>query len=411
VPPPPLRTTAPPAPEPTTPDETPYDWSDPSAYRHRADGAAGVDHGGRADHAFWERLPFPGVPWTRVLLVGIVCFGLWFLLDAPSLQQAAKTSPLGTRRTVSMDVVGPVAALSRGLGLSNFVGWTDEALGRSPGGGPSLAVRLHRADPKPSGSASDSASGSASGTPSATQSATTTPTTLPPLNYHPTPASPLRVLIVGDSVGLDLGQPLVNALGGFGDVTAYLDGRIDTGLTRPDYFNWPAELKIDLANQQPQLVVVMIGANDPQGLVTQNGSIRFGHPGWDQAYSARVAAFIAEANDAGAHVLWVGMPPMQDPGLNAALRHLNALVQAQVAHTRYGAAAYLSSVPALGDHHHRYTAYIPDASGAVINVRTPDGIHLTPDGGARLSAAVVTAMEGQLHIQLVPGIGGTARRR
>ena len=96
---------------------------------------------------------------------------------------------------------------------------------------------------------------------------------------HPTPASPLRVLIVGDSVGLDLGQPLVNALGGFGDVTTYLDGRIDTGLSRPDYFNWPAELNVDLANQQPQLVVVMIGANDAQGLVTQNGSIRFGQPG------------------------------------------------------------------------------------------------------------------------------------
>src|SRR5208283_2281056 len=82
---------------------------------------------------------------TRVLLVGIVCFGLWFLLDAPSLQRSAETSPLGTRRTVSMDLVGPVAALSRSLGLDNLVGWSDEALGRRPGGGPALAVPIHRA--------------------------------------------------------------------------------------------------------------------------------------------------------------------------------------------------------------------------------------------------------------------------
>ncbi len=34
----------------------------------------------------------------------------------------------------------------------------------------------------------------------------TTTTTLPPLDYHPTPAAPLKVLIVGDSVGLDLGS-------------------------------------------------------------------------------------------------------------------------------------------------------------------------------------------------------------
>ena len=387
----------------------PYDWSDtgaggapapdvpPTTGRPSGSGAAPTptDHGGRPDHAFWERLPFPGIPWTRVLFIGAVCFGVWFLLDAPSLQHSAQTSPLGTRRTVSMDIVGPVAALSRTLGVSNVVGWTDSALGRSPGGGPALAVPIHRTRPKP---------------PPVPVSGTTTPTTLPLLNYHPTPADPLRVLVVGDSVGLDLGQPLVNSLSGFGNVTTYLDGRIDTGLSRPDYFNWPAELQVDLANQRPQLVVVMIGANDPQGLVTPNGSIHFGQPGWDEAYSARVAAFIAEANAAGAHVLWVGMPPMQDPGLDAALKHLNGLVQIQVAAAKDGGAVYLSSVPSLGDQHHNYTAFLPDSSGAVTNVRTPDGIHVTPAGGARLAAAVVTSMERQLHIQLVPGAGGTGRR-
>jgi len=391
----PPRTSTPPPSGPTAPGATPYDWSDPSAYQHPEHDQARPDRARRADHAFWETLPFPGVPWTRVLLVGIVCFGLWFLLDAPSLQRSAQTSPLGTRRTVSMDVTGPVAALSRSLGLNNVVGWTDKALGRSPGGGPTLAVPLHRNTPKPLTTAFG---------------VTLAPSALPVLNIHPTPASPLRVLIVGDSVGLDLGQPLVNALGGFGDVTTYLDGRIDTGLSRPDYFNWPAELSIDLANQQPQLVVVMIGANDAQGLVTQNGSIRFGQPGWDQAYSARVASFIAEANDARAHVLWVGMPPMQNPQLNAALVHVNALVQAQVAETRFGGAAYLSSVPALGGQNHSYTAYLTDASGTVINIRTPDGIHLSPDGGARLAAAVVADMENRLHIQLVPDINSKARR-
>ncbi len=49
-------------------------------------------------------------------------------------------------------------------------------------------------------------------------------------------------------------------------------------------------------------------------------------------------------------------------------------------------------------------------AGAEINVRTPDGIHLSPGGGARLAAAVAAAMQAQLHIQLVPGVSGPARR-
>jgi hypothetical protein len=232
---------------------------------------------------------------------------------------------------------------------------------------------------------------------------------LPPLNYHPTPAVPLKVLIVGDSVGLDLGPPLQQALSSYGDVTTFLDGRIDTGLTRPDYFNWPAELHIDLVNDQPNLVVVMIGANDPQGLVTPSGSIRYGEPGWDAEYSNRVASFIAEANSLGAHVLWVGMPPMQNPGLNAELVHLNSLVEAQVSASK-GGAAYLSSVPSLSTPQGGYTAYLPNAGGAEINIRTPDGIHLSPGGGARLAAAVAEAIQTQLHVQLVQGTDGAGRR-
>jgi len=402
-----VPTTEPPTPTPAPGDRSvPYDWSDaastppPVAGEHRTPhgdgsrpGHAAGGHEGFGDHAFWERLPFRGVPWTRALVIGLVCFGIWFLLAAPSLQRSAQESPLGTRRPVSLDVVGPMAALSRTVGLSSVVSGTDRALGRTPGGGPSLAAPTRRPPPKPQPT---------------TTNGTTTTTTLPPLDDHPTPATPLKVLIVGDSVGLDLGQPLVNTLAAYGDVTTYLDGRIDTGLTRPDYFNWPAELQIDLTNQQPNLVVVMIGANDPQGLVTPNGSLQYGQPGWDEAYSARVAAFIAEANAAGAHVLWVGMPPMQDPVLDAKLRHLNSLVQTEVVAAGSGA-AYLSSVPSLGSPHGDFAAFLPDAAGAEINVRTPDGIHLSPGGGARLAAAVAQGMQRQLHIQLVPGAGSSFR--
>ena len=251
------------------------------------------------------------------------------MLDAPSLHQAAQESPLGTRRTVSLDVTGPVASLSRTLGLVLGGRLADQATGRTPG----RRTRPRRPDPQ------------AQPKPCRPPHSGVAPTSLPPARTTtPPPRCPSRSSSSGDSVGLDLGPPLQQALGSYGDVTTFLDGRIDTGLSRPDYFNWPAELHIDLANDQPNLVVVMIGANDPQGLVTPTGSIQYGQPGWDAAYSARVAAFIAEANPAGAHVLWVGMPPMQNPGLNAELMHLNALVQAQVDASR-GGAAYLSSTP------------------------------------------------------------------
>ena len=70
----------------------------------------------------------------------------------------------------------------------------------------------------------------------------TTGTTVPGIT-HPTAADPLRVLILGDSLGIDLGGPLQNDLVNTGVVKATLDARESTGLTRPDYFNWPASCR------------------------------------------------------------------------------------------------------------------------------------------------------------------------
>jgi hypothetical protein len=178
-----------------------------------------------------------------------------------------------------------------------------------------------------------------------------------------------------------------------------LDGRIDTGLSRLDYFNWPAELQIDMTNDHPNLIVVMIGANDPQSLVGSAAPVLYGSASWTAEYGRRVGAFIDEANAGGAHVLWVGMPPMANPLLNVELQQINGVVQDEVG-KRPGKAVFLSSVPVLGDAHGNYTAYLTDPSGAAINVRPPDGTHLTPGGAERLSQAVITSMRDQLHLDL-----------
>ena len=83
-------------------------------------------------------------PWTRVLGLGAAAFAVWFLLFAPTLQHNAQVSPVGTRRTISLDVTGPVAALSRGLQLSHIVSATGRS-NRLPGG----TVGLITSGPRP----------------------------------------------------------------------------------------------------------------------------------------------------------------------------------------------------------------------------------------------------------------------
>ncbi len=208
------------------------------------------------------------------------------------------------------------------------------------------------------------------------------------------------MLVIGDSIGIDLGESLVNDLAQTGVVHAELDGRVDTGLARPDYFNWPAEVTHDLAQYHPGAVVVMLGANDPQNFVVGGQALTYGTPAWAAAYGARVAGVMQQITASGARGLWIGMPPMADPRLNGEMQSLNTIFESQ-AH-RHPGVDYFSAWPVLSDPQGAFATYLPDASGAEVNVRTPDGTHLSPGGAARLAGAVVTAMNNRWGLHLRP---------
>jgi hypothetical protein len=318
--------------------------------------------------------------WTRVLGVSLAGFGLWLVLDAPTLQHNAQVSPVGVRRTVSLDVLGPIATISRGLGLSHVVSVADGFIGRNgnrPGNGLTTPTT----------------------TPHARTTVTTTTIPNVVLNHHPSAKNPLRVLVLGDSLGIDLGGVLVNDLTETGVVQANLDGEVSTGLTRPDYYNWPAELSVDLPRYTPQVIVIMLGANDAQDFPGPP-DVLFGTPAWDSTYRTRVSDFMTEATSRGAQVIWVGMPPMQNPTLSAGMQRIDGIVSQEA--SKHRNVHYVASWTVLGTATGQFTAYLVEG-GQEVNVREPDGTHITPAGAQVLSSVV----EGQISTVLHVDLGGT----
>lgn len=335
------------------------------------------------------------VPWTYALAVGLVAFAVWLLLFAPTLQRNAQASPVGARRTVSMDLVGPIATVSRGLQLSHIVSVADGIVGKSGGTGVHSAV----SSLGPHGSSVPPTTVAPTNHPHPVPGPQpTVTTTTVPAYQHPTPSAPLRVLIIGDSLGLDLGQTLQSDLAGMNVVLATMDGKESTGLTRPDYFNWPAELQADLPKYQPQVVVIMVGANDPQDFPGPP-DIPYDNAQWDQMYTQAVNSFMKIASSTGAKVIWVGMPPMADGGRTAAMAHLDSIYQSQAAMFP-GVVTYVDPDQFIAPGG-QYTAYLT-SNGQQVQVRTPDGIHIAGGGAELLSQAVIGVMRQQLGIVL-PG--------
>ncbi len=228
----------------------------------------------------------------RILGAGLICFALWTLFDANQLYHSALSSPEGARRTVSLTITRPIAKLSNALGLSLLVNWGDHMLDRgsgTPGAGayhfPSPVVlppQQPQIPQRSNGLTYPEVPGGRSVQPPP-------PDRLPPLP-QPTAAHPLTILAIGDSIGQDLGYGLGDTFTGRPAVKVIQQAVESTGLARPDYYNWPAQLQAYLGRYHPGAVVVMLGANDEQALDENGHFVPLGSRAWAQDYASRVGA-------------------------------------------------------------------------------------------------------------------------
>jgi lysophospholipase L1-like esterase len=336
----------------------------------------------------------------RCIGVGLVCFGLWLMLDANQLYLSAQASPLGARRTVAITILRPLAAVSNALGLSSFVDRANDALGRANGpGGTGLGANF------------DPTLGPVQGD---------VIRNLPPLPHRipgahiqqfnvvvspklapvpqPTAAHPLEMLDIGDSIGEDLGFGLADEFGGNPLVKLYQAAQVNTGLANPAYYDWPVHLEKFLAQYHPKVVVAMFGGNDATNFIQFNQGVVFGSPLWRTDYGERVAQIMDEVTASGARLLWVGMPIMQDPSFSASMQQLNAVFQheAQI----HPGVTYYSTWKLFSNSAGQYSAYLQTPGGQEVQARYADGVHLAPGGYDLLASALVAPMQQAWHVRL-----------
>jgi hypothetical protein len=201
-------------------------------------------------------------------------------------------------------------------------------------------------------------------------------------------ADPLVVWTLGDSTAQALGKLLESDLAEVPGVDTRTVYKNSTGLTRQDFYDWPAALPAYLAQGAPDVVVLSMGDNDAQALKPLGSGtfVDVGEPGWLEEYQRRLTGFVDQLAAAGARVYLVGQPPMRDPTFAGRIAVVDQ------AYRNVAAAdpevTYISSKALLGDDRGAYTDTLPGTGGAAVTVRDSDGIHLSLEG-ARWLARVV----------------------
>jgi|GEM_PF-1086838 len=215
-------------------------------------------------------------------------------------------------------------------------------------------------------------------------------------------STPFRILIVGDSfmaIGGGLGDPLEKTLLSQKDTIVTRQGKVSSGLSRQNYFDWQALIKKMIEMHRPNVAVMMFGANDNGPVIDGNGKIlaSWGSVNWDARYREHIDQVMDLFKNADAEIFVVGVPIMKNQALARDIKHINSLFEQEAA--KYPKAHYVSTWELLADQNGNYTDYILDNSGKKRLVRTADGVHLQYYAGYYVSEAIVSQMRNYLDLQ------------
>ncbi|MGB3866080.1 MAG: SGNH family hydrolase, partial [Xanthobacteraceae bacterium] len=258
----------------------------------------------------------------------------------------------------------------------------------------------------------------------------------PPPEKREVPAE-RNVLVLGDAMADWLGYGLEDALSETPELGVIRKYKTFSGLIRyqpkGEPADWAAAAREILANEKPEIIVVMLGLNDrisirepaadkkaddgkhdgkteikpsevkpgqskpadaddddpdlqiaapEKGARDPHGIAQFRDERWSELYGKKIDEMIAVLKTKGVPVLWVGLPSIRGTKSTADALYLNTLYRD--AAERAGI-TYVDLWDGFVDESGRYLAQGPDFEGQIRRLRSADGVYFTKAGARKLA--------------------------
>jgi uncharacterized protein len=230
------------------------------------------------------------------------------------------------------------------------------------------------------------------------------PVAAEPVDTGPASAeNPATVFIVGDSDAGTFGPYLQTLLDGTGIVETQLDYKVSSGLARPDFFDWPAEIARKLPEVDPDIVVATFGGNDAQGLAIESGEFIVGDPvaneaEWTEEYQRRAGAVMDQLLEGGRTLIWVGIPNDDNPEVTARMAIQDRAAKAAAAERPE--VIFVDTWKRFSGRDGGWAEFVIDPrDGEGKDVRAADGFHLNQTGAEILAIDIAQAIRDTLRAQ------------
>jgi hypothetical protein len=195
-------------------------------------------------------------------------------------------------------------------------------------------------------------------------------------------ADAIRLAVFGDSMAIDLSRALDRFYAEDPNIVIINQGVSDSGFVRNDYFDWNEAITEQVAEDNFDLAVVIVGINDRQEI--NQGGVSFAPltDGWTAAYQGRLNAFLGTLRAARKPTIWVGLPPMSRTEYSAAISQISNIHRLAAFS---GGAEFVETYERFLGEDGKFTSYGPDVNGQNALMRKDDGIHFAQAGADKLA--------------------------
>ena len=186
------------------------------------------------------------------------------------------------------------------------------------------------------------------------------------------------ILVIGDSLSVGVGLVMTSMLKSKKDVKVSNKGKVSTGLNSPKYYDWEAKLREFIKNENPGIIVVLIGGND-----ANNGTAS---TAWSENYRQKVASFLKITAEHNISVYWAGLPTMGDPEYNKKVKTANTAMEN--ACQEFSNCHYIDTYNLTSGEDREFTSK-KAMNGKEVTIRAGDGCHFTLTGYKILTAHIL----------------------
>jgi len=252
----------------------------------------------------------------------------------------------------------------------------------------------------------------------------------PPPQKSDTPPTK-RIVVMGASLSDWLAYGLEDIYSDQPDIGIVRKNHLLTGLVRfdsKDEATWPQVARDFLKDQNPDVIVVLLGLEDRQAIRerapardSQQGQDRQGDSAqpttapeprrrtaqsfdfrtdqWAELYAKRIDDMIAVLKSKGAPVIWVGLPAIRGTRSTSDMIYLNDLFRTRAERANI---VYVDVWDGFVDESGRFTMHGPDVEGQVRRLRTAEGVYFTKPGARKLAHYVEREIKRVMGTRLQP---------